>query len=589
MPTTYKLADLTSNPAPKKSLVATLKTLIGLLSHERRILLFATIAIVLNSMINLIGPMIIGQTIDHYIQHKQYKGVLVNSAFLLAMYLFALGTSYYQTRLMGGVGQRVLFKLRNDIFIKLQQLPVEFFNQNKAGDLISRINNDTDKLNQFFSQSLVQFLGNLFLMVGAGIFLLSLNLELGAAAIAPALLLYIFTKAISPWVKRKNAESLKSTGNLSAEIQESLNNFKVTVAFNRRDYFRKRFNDINQENYKKSVAAGMASNVFLPVFGLSSNIGQLIVLVFGIVLIASGNFTIGLLISFLAYINNFYNPLRQLAMLWSNLQVALAGWDRIAQILAMNTDLTVHPSTTRGKNNALVAFNNVTFAYPNGQAVLHNISFELHAGKTYAFVGPTGGGKTTTASLMARLYDAGSGQVCINGHDIRSLQPQERANSIGFILQEPFLFTGNVRENILYGNEPFAHLSNDELIKVLGDAGLAKLLTRFDEGLETPVDTSGDSVSLGQRQLIAFMRAVLRKPQLFILDEATANIDTVTEQMLEETLRLLPPSTTKVIIAHRLNTIENADEIYFVNEGNVTRAGSFNEALNLLMDGKRAS
>jgi ATP-binding cassette subfamily B protein len=416
-----------------------------------------------------------------------------------------------------------------------------------------------------------------------------LNFELGAAAIAPAILLYIFTRAISPWVKRRNAANLKSTGSMSAEIQESLNNFKVIVAFNRRDYFRNRFKEVNDDNYKKAVSAGLANNIFLPVFGLSANLGQLIVLGFGIALIASGNFTLGLLISFLAYINNFYNPLRQLAMIWANLQVALAGWDRISQILALETDLPIVESKATEKSDAVVAFRDVSFSYPNGREVLHHINFELQHGKTYAFVGPTGGGKTTTASLMARLYDATQGQVLVNGVDIRSMQPNERASVIGFILQEPFLFTGTVRDNILYGNEPFSHFTNQELEKALEDAGLERLLMRFDGGLDTIINTSGDSISLGQRQLIAFMRAVLRKPQLLILDEATANIDTVTEQLLDEILQKLPVSTTRVIIAHRLNTIENADEIFFVNSGSVQRAGSFNDALNLLMDEKRVS
>lgn len=585
----YKLPDIHGPEAKKKSLLATLKTLVNLLAQEKRILLFATIAIILNSLISLAAPMIVGLTIDTYVQSKQYHGVLVNSAILLAMFIVALATSYYQTRLMGGVGQRVLYKLRNSIFEKLQQLPVEFFNQNKAGDLISRINNDTDKLNQFFSQSLVQFLGSLFIMVGAGIFLLSLNFELGAAAMAPAILLYIFTRAISPWVKRRNAANLKSTGSMSAEIQESLNNFKVIVAFNRRDYFRNRFKEVNDDNYKKAVSAGLANNIFLPVFGLSANFGQLIVLGFGIALIASGSFTLGLLISFLAYINNFYNPLRQLAMIWANLQVALAGWDRISQILALETDLPIVESKNTEKTDAVVAFRNVSFSYPNGREVLHHINFELQHGKTYAFVGPTGGGKTTTASLMARLYDATRGEVLVNGVDIRSMQPGDRANAIGFILQEPFLFTGTVRDNILYGNEPFSHFTNQELERALEEAGLERLLMRFDGGLDTMVNTSGDSISLGQRQLIAFMRAVLRKPQLLILDEATANIDTVTEQLLDEILQKLPTTTTRVIIAHRLNTIENADEIFFVNSGSVQRAGSFNDALHLLMDEKRVS
>lgn len=426
-------------------------------------------------------------------------------------------------------------------------------------------------------------------MTGAGILLLVISLPLGLAALAPALLVWGFTKIVSPWVKRKNFESMKSTGSLSAEIQESLTNFKVIVAFNRRDYFRKRFDEANQENYTKSVKAGIANNVFMPVSTMAANIGQLIVLSLGIYLIMKGHFSIGLLISFIAYVTNFYNPLRQMASLWANFQVALAAWDRISHLISLETNLLLIKDPKCETSTSYLHFNKVLFSYPNGKEVLHKVSFNLERGKTYAFVGPTGGGKTTTASLIARLYDATKGSILLDGKDIRSYEAEERTRKIGFILQEPFLFSGNVRDNILYGNAEYRNLTNNQLTEAISEAGLQSLLERFDEGLDTKVQTTGDSISLGQKQLIAFMRAILRKPELLILDEATANIDTVTEQLLDSILHKLPESTTRVIIAHRLNTIENADEIFFVNTGKIVRAGSFDEALNLLMHGKNES
>jgi len=569
---------------------AGLKSLLQLVKEERKTLIIAFSAILLNSSLNLLGPYLIGHTIDKYIQTKQYHGVLVFSGILLAMYAVAFVTSYFQTQLMGGVGQRIIFALRNAIFNKIQQLPVAFFNENKAGDLISRVNNDTDKLNQFFSQALMQFIGNIVTMVGAGIFLLIINIELGLATLVPALFILIFTRGISPWVKHKNAINLKSTGGMSAEIQESLNNFKVIIAFNRRDYFRKRFDTANQENYRTAIGAGLANNIFLPVFGLFTSLAQLTVLSFGIYLITQGSFTVGLLVSYLSYATNFYNPLRQLASLWTNFQVALAGWERISQILAMHNNLvTLTHDLTENPADAVLEFKNVHFGYPGGYEILHNISFAMEKGKTYALVGPTGGGKTTTASIMARLYDPLEGFVLLQGKDIRTYTPEERADKIGFILQDPFLFTGTVKENILYNNARYHKYSTEQFLVVLQEAKLEGLLTTFEQGLETPLLSGGDSLSIGQKQLIAFMRAVLRRPELLILDEATANIDTITEQLLGQILDNLPKETTLVIIAHRLNTIENADEIFFINSGEVTRAGSFKEAVDKLMHGKRLS
>ncbi|HEY5221312.1 MAG TPA: ABC transporter ATP-binding protein [Candidatus Paceibacterota bacterium] len=598
--TDYNLIAKAAGTEPKNAMLAAVKKLWPLMRDEKKILIIAFIAIIVNSLLTLFAPLLMAHVINTYFINKDFHGVLVYSGILLGMYLLALGASYAQTRLMGGIGQRVLFNLRNAVFNKLQELPVAFFNQNKAGDLISRINNDTDKLNQFFSQSLMQFIGSIFIMIGAGIFLLVLNIRLGGAALIPAALIIIITIATAAWVKRKNALSMRALGGLSAEIQESLMNFKVVVAFNRRDYFREHFEEANQKNYETSIGAGIANNTLTPFYGWGGNLGQLVVIAYGLFLILQGQFTLGLLVGFLIYVNNFYNPLRQLASLWANFQTALAGWDRISDILSLKTDLVVIDSVKDAEGavkkivskeiaDSILAFDHVFFRYAAGKDVLHDISFSLEKGKTYALVGPTGGGKTTTASLMARLYDATEGTVYLDGKDIRTYDAAARTKKIGFILQDPFLFTGTVRDNIIYSNEQYKDHSNDQLEAVIKKEGLEKLLARFDKGLDTPVLSSGDAISLGQKQLIVFIRAVLRNPALLILDEATANIDTVTEGLLEEILKQLPKETTRVIIAHRLNTIENADVIFFVNSGTITRAGSMQQAVDMLLHGKRQS
>ena len=566
-----------------------IQKLVRLIREERPTLFLAFLVIICNSGLQLINPYIMGITIDKYIVNKDYHGVLINAGIILCIALIAFCTAYAQARLMGGIGQRMLFKLRNTVFTKLQELPLAFFNQNKTGDLISRINNDTDKINQFFAQSLMQFIGTLSSITIAAIFLLSINFRLGVAALVPALLIFLFTRATAGWIKEKNARSLRTTGGLSSEIQESLNNFKVIIAFNRRDYFRKRFAQANELNFHASKQAGIANNIFIPVYGFFGSIAQLIVLTVGIYLISIGQFSIGLLVSYLSYANNFYQPLQRIAALWTSFQLAMAAADRVSHILNMESDMRMIPASSYEENGTAAEFRNVHFGYDAGGEILHHINFSLKKGKTYALVGPTGGGKTTTASLLARLYDPLQGEVLLDGRDIRSYSNEERTKKIGFILQEPILFTGTLRDNILYGNPQYLNYSNAELENVIREAGLERLLMGFDQGLETPLGAAGGNISLGQKQLIAFIRAVLRNPDLLILDEATANIDTITEQILGDILRKLPKHTTRVIIAHRLNTIQNADEIFFVNAGELIRAGSFDHAVDMLMKGKRAS
>jgi ATP-binding cassette subfamily B protein len=563
--------------------------LFPLLKNDKNRLILAGIAGLINSGLSLFAPILVARVIDRYIIPGNFHGVLVFSGYLLALYIGSVIANYFQTLWMGTIGQNLLYTLRNEIFDKLQQLPVAFFNQNKAGDLISRINNDTDKLNQFFSRSLIQFISGIISIIGAAIFVVVINWRLGLAMLAPAAALLLFTTLLSGWIKRKNTINLKSTGSLSAGIQENLENFKVVVAFNRRDYFREKFAEVNTANYDSAISAGVANNTLTPVYSFAASIAQLIVIGYGLDLITNHLISVGALISFLTYAIILYNPLRQMAVIWSDFQTALAGWDRIHDILTLKSDLEVIPSFERPLEHNLLSFQDVSFGYPDGKEVLHHVNFDLERGKTYALVGPTGGGKTTTASLMARLYDPTQGKVLLNGKDIRSYDPKERTKKIGFILQEPFMFSGTIRDNILYGNEEYKDYSAAELEEVIKKAGLETLLGIFDQGLETKVSASGGSLSLGQKQLIAFIRAVLRNPDLLILDEATANIDTVTEQLLEDILKKLSKETTRVIIAHRLNTIENADEIFFINNGEVTPAGSMEHAVDMLLHGNRNS
>ena len=564
------------------------RALAPLLADEKKNLAIAGACVIVSTASNLLTPALVARVIDTAIGRGDYGLLLRYAGILAAVYVVALGTSYLQTLRMGTVGRNVLFQMRNRLFSKLSRLPIAFFAQNRAGDLISRVNNDTDRINQFFSQALMQMFGNTFLVTGAGILLLSLNWKMGLVALVPALAILVITRAISPWVKRANRKGLESLGALSGDISESLANFQVIVAFNRADYFREKLEAANQRNYHAAVRAGVSSGLFTPLYTLAGSAAQILVLAMGVWLIGRHELTVGLLIGYLLYVTSFYFPLRQLATVWSSLQMALAAIDRVSDVLKLESDLVQIPQMASVKPGPLLRFEHVGFSYPGGKRVLEDVSFTLERGRTYALVGPTGGGKTTTAMLMARLYDPSEGTVWLDGRDIRSFDASERAAGIGFILQDPFLLGGTVGDNIVYGHPELGSLTDKErideiLAEQMTSLGVAGFMARFDQGLATPVKNGGDGLSLGQKQLVAFLRAVLRRPDILILDEATANIDTVTEQMLEEVLAKLPASTTRVIIAHRLNTIQNADEIFFVGGGGLTAAGSMNHAMDMLL------
>ncbi len=574
----------------RQTLGSAWRALKPLLAGEKRNVIVAVACVTWTTISQLLAPVLNARVIDTAIPHKDYTLLLLYADGLAVVYLIALRTSFVQTVRMGTVGRNVLFKLRNRLFGQLSRLPIAFFAQNRAGDLISRVNSDTDKINLFFSQALMQMFGNLFLVVGTGVLLLTLNWRMGLIALVPAAAMLVITQVLSPWVKKSSRRSMESLGALSADISESLANFQVILAFNRRDYFRQKFDAANQRNYRASVTSGVASGLFMPLYTLAGSAAQVLVLGLGVWLISRHELTVGLLVGYLLYVTSFYNPLRQLATVWSSWQTMLAAMDRVSEVLNLENNLVQEPGAGTGQAGHLLAFEDVDFSYPGGKPVLNKVRLTLERGRTYALVGPTGGGKTTTAMLMARLYDPTSGKVFLDGRDIRGLDAAERAAKIGFILQDPFLIAGTIRDNIVYGHAELAALDEAQLTDLMAARGLTGFLARFGEaGLLTPVKGTGDGLSLGQKQLVAFLRAVLREPEILILDEATANIDTVTEQMLEEVLAKLPKSTTKVIIAHRLNTIQNADEIFFVGGGALTAAGSMEHAMGMLLSHERTS
>lgn len=561
------------------------------IADDKRKIPFVFALILLNSVAGILTPFFIALGIDRYIAAGDLRGLGQTLLILIGIYFLTSVIGYYQTRIIGSISQRTLFRLRGAIFEKLQSLPIAFFNQNKAGDLMSRINNDTNKLSQLLSETVPQFAGNFFVLLGIGIFVFFLNWKLAIVLLFATVVVAVITRILSPIIERLNKKSSESLGHLSSGIQESLANFKVIVAFNRRNYFEESLRADNEKNFKAYRRSSLANKILEPIYEFGGNISMLVVLLFGLHYIASGQLTIGLLIGFLGYAQRFYDPLRYIAALMGNIQVSLASWSRVRNVLRLDSHLKVlkDDAASTSHHDWLLEFRDVSFGYEDEQNVLDDVTLHLERNKTYALVGPTGGGKTTTAGLMVRLHDPVAGEIFFKGKDIRTYTQAELGDSIGVILQDPFLFSGTVGENIRYGNHALDLMSDEDLNAAMGKKGLGHLLDRFEDGLKSTVNDTAENISLGQKQLISFIRILLREPELLIMDEATANIDTVTEQILTDIISKLPKETTKVIIAHRLNTIREADEILFVNGGKAERATDFEDALKKINSSKRSS
>ncbi len=547
---------------------------------------WALLLVIVSSLAAIVSPYLLGVAIDTYITNADLTGLAWLILFLAVLFVVTGIATYFQQQIMGKASQDALFKLRGTIFEKLQSLPIAFFNQNKTGDLMSRLNNDTDKLNQFLSESILRFAGSAFTLLGIGGFILYLNWKLGLVLLSSTIFLLVITRIASPFIESSNRKTSASLGDFTSGVTEQLSNFKAIIAFDRRNFFEEYLTGLNSTLYKKSVLSGFLNQAFSPIYDFAGYIAQVAVLVYGIFLITQGEITIGVLIAFLTYALRFYDPLRWIADIFGNIQVSLASWGRIQEVLALNSDVIVkdngEPLPQDVDSTTLMAWRDVCFGYTDDSLVVKHVSFDLKRGHTYALVGPTGGGKSTIASLMARLYDPSSGTIFWKDKDMHTYCRKELSSLIGVILQEPFLFSGTVADNIRYGNDLLVEINDEQLLDILSSKNMNSLIKRFPEGLQTPVQSGAENMSIGQKQLISFVRTILREPEFLILDEATANIDTVTESVLQELIDSLPVDTTKVIIAHRLNTIKNADEILFVGNGTVKRVADEAEVLELL-------
>jgi ATP-binding cassette, subfamily B, multidrug efflux pump len=551
---------------------ATARRLLGELRPYSRSLLLAFALVVVGALSQAGGPWLIGRAIDRYILGDDPAGLFRTMALLFGVYVAGTLATRGQIRQVGSVGQRVLASMRERIFERLQRLPLRYFDRHPVGDLMSRVTNDVDTLNQLLSQGITQLLGSLFSLIGIVVAMLILDwrLALVSFAIIPVMLL------TNVFFARRARRAFRTTrvtvGDVTAGLQEEIIGVREAQAFNRTAANIERFRERNAANRAANVQAVAITSAFAPAIDVLSTLATAVVIGYGGYLVLTGTLTVGLLTAFLIYVQQFFRPILLASQVYTQGQAALAGAERIYNILDEEPEPPDPPGARKlGEIEGRIQFEDVTFAYDPGRSVLHDVSFHIEPGQTVALVGPTGAGKTTIANLIPRFYDATGGSVRVDGFDVREVERRSLRRRIASVLQEPFLFSGTVAENIRYGR---LDATQEEIEAAARAVSAHHFITALPHGYDTKLGTGGGTLSGGQRQLVSFARAVLADPRILILDEATSNIDTRTEALIQTALRTLLRGRTSVVIAHRLSTIRNADVILVVESGRVVERGT---------------
>jgi ATP-binding cassette subfamily B protein len=534
--------------------------------------LASVVLMILNTAANLANPWLIGVAIDRFIVQRDSSGLTAICLVLLVVNVLMWQAQYWQVWSMSWAGQQTLYRLSSEMFTHLQRLSLSFYDRVEIGRVMSRLQSDVTVLETMLSSGLLAILGSLVALVGiVGIMLaLDWSLALLSFAVLPVMI------AIAAFWQRHAQHSFRRTraaiSLVNSTLQENISGMRVIQSLAREHRNRAEFDDLNRHNLETNLEAARISSLVLPLVEVVAAVAIALVVVFGGVLVSQGHLQVGVLVAFTLYINRFFDPIRELTQLYTQLQRSGVAAERIFQILGIQVEVQDRPDAEvlppiRGE----VEFRHVTFGYDPDHPVLRDLNLRIELGQTVAIVGPTGAGKSTIAGLVQRFYDVQEGAVCIDGHDVRSVTQRSLRSQIGVVLQEPFLFTGTIQDNIRYGR---LGATDAEVEAAARAVGAHELIMRLPEGYETPIRERGNNLSVGQRQLISFARALLADPRVLILDEATANIDTFTELLVQQGLRRLLHGRTALVIAHRLSTIKNADRIIVLQAGKIVEDGT---------------
>jgi len=526
---------------------------------------------------NLATPALIGVAIDRYIRHGDLPGLTFISIVLLVVNAVMWQAQYWQVWTMSWAGQQVLYQLSSDMFSHLQRLSLSFYDRTQIGRVMSRLQSDITVLEQMLSSGLLSMVGSLVALVGIIGIMLVENAPLALLTFTVLPFMVLLAAFWQRHAQRSFRRTRAAISVVNATLQENISGMRVIQSLAREDRNSSEFDGMNRYNLDTNLEASRVAAIILPLVEVVAAVALALVVVFGGLMLMHHQLQVGVLVAFTLYINRFFDPIRDLSMQYTQLQRSGVAAERIFQILSV--PVTVADRSDAGtlpQIRGAVEFRHVTFGYDPEHPVLRGLDLRIEPGQTVAIVGPTGAGKSTIASLLSRFYDVLDGAVLIDGHDVRAVTQQSLRSQVGVVLQEPFLFTGTVRDNIRYGRLD----ATDAQVEAAARAvGAHDVIARLPQGYDTPIRERGNNLSVGQRQLISFARAALADPRILVLDEATANIDTFTEVLVQEGLRKLLRGRTALVIAHRLSTIKDADRIVVLQAGRIVEQGSHAELL----------
>ncbi|MBT7188356.1 ABC transporter ATP-binding protein [Candidatus Bathyarchaeota archaeon] len=557
------------------------KRMVGYIVAQRKESLTLVLAITVASIINLIPPYLATLAIDRYIIVNDPEGLTVLSVILIVTYALIFTSRYVQRFLISWLGAQLDRNMRQDIFSHLQRLSLTFYAKREVGSIVSRATNDIDKITELITSGVANVVADILTLVGIIIIMLSMNwwLSLITFSIIPLMLIFLYI-----WgrrVRKVYRETRKTIASVSAKMEESVSGMKEIQSFSKEGATRQEFRQINQNNMQANVQAGQVMSAFWPAVSIFTAVGNFLVLWFGGNAVMDGTLSVGLLFGFMSYIGRFFMPIQDLSGFWNSVQSALAAAERVFDIM----DTPQGISDWQGAEEmpqieGRITYEDLNFRYEDDTPVLKDINLVIEPNSTVALVGPTGVGKTTMINLLYRFYDPREGSVKVDGHDVKDIQLASLRKQMAVVLQDNFLFSGSIMDNIRYGN---LEASDEEIIEVAQTVGAHEFIMKLPEGYETDVRERGGRLSVGQRQLISLARALMADPRILIMDEATSSIDAYTELIIQKALEKVFRNRTSIIIAHRLSTVRNSDLIVVLREGGIAEKGSHDELME--MDG----